>query len=137
MGVGAVLEPLVVIVLLFGGTWINRVTGTFAFQSQARRKSAEYTRVASSDSDSIESGYSTPTHKAGLLSPRSNSPSLDLANDRWHTRVVGGWGLSCKVVSPNTAIFQDRLLSRLLRKLPFLAECWYWALVYWVGSTSA
>jgi hypothetical protein len=37
-----------------------------------------------------------------------------------------------EVASPNTAVFSDRLLSRLLRRLPFLVECWYWALIYWV-----
>lgn len=35
------------------------------------------------------------------------------------------------MTSPNTVVFEDRFLSRLLRKLPFLVENWYWALVYW------
>jgi hypothetical protein len=129
MGVGAVLEPLVVIVLLFGGTWINRATGTNAHRHYARRKSADLVRPTSPDS--LESGYSSPTTKDGLLTPRSRSP-LHLP-DRWHKRQVGLFGLAFEVSSPNTAIFQDRLLSRLLRKLPFLVECWYWALVYWVS----
>ncbi|KAJ6085156.1 hypothetical protein N7499_004785 [Penicillium canescens] len=128
MGVGAVLEPLVVIVLLFGGTWINRTTGTNAHRHYARRKSADLVRAASPDS--LESGYSSPTTKDGLLTPRSRSP-LHQIPDGWHKRQVGMLGLTLEVSSPNTAIFQDRLLSRLLRKLPFLVECWYWALVYW------
>ncbi|KAJ5306682.1 hypothetical protein N7508_005697 [Penicillium antarcticum] len=127
MGVGAVLEPLVVIVLLFGGTWINRATGANAHRHYARRKSADLVRAASPDS--LESGYSSPTTKDGLLIPRSRSP-LHIP-DGWHKRQVGIFGLTFEVSSPNTAIFQDRLLSRLLRKLPFLVECWYWALVYW------
>ncbi|KAJ5766374.1 uncharacterized protein N7511_003990 [Penicillium nucicola] len=126
MGVGAVLEPLVVIVLLFGGTWINRATGGNAHRHYAR-KSADLVRAASLDS--LESGYSSPTTKDGLLTPRSRSP-LQIP-DRWHTRQVGMFGWTWGISSPNTAIFQDRLLSRLLRKLPFLVECWYWALVYW------
>ncbi|KAJ6086888.1 hypothetical protein N7467_005802 [Penicillium canescens] len=128
MGVGAVLEPLVVIILLFGGTWINRTTGTNAHRHYARRKSADLVRAASPDS--LESGYSSPTTKDGLLTPRSRSP-LHQIPDGWHKRQVGMLGLTLEVSSPNTAIFQDRLLSRLLRKLPFLVECWYWALVYW------
>ncbi|KAJ6009815.1 hypothetical protein N7522_004831 [Penicillium canescens] len=128
MGVGAVLEPLVVIVLLFGGTWINRTTGTNAHRHYARRKSADLVLAASPDS--LESGYSSPTTKDGLLTPRSRSP-LHQIPDGWHKRQVGMLGLTLEVSSPNTAIFQDRLLSRLLRKLPFLVECWYWALVYW------
>ncbi|KAJ6006594.1 hypothetical protein N7451_004538 [Penicillium sp. IBT 35674x] len=129
MGAGAFLEPLVVIVLLFGGTWINRRTNLSISRRHTRRKSAEYVR--SDSPDSLESGYVSPTPKDGLLSPRSDSPSLQLSDDRWRTRQIGIFRLSCCVTSPNTAVFHDRLLSRLLQKLPFLAECWYWALVYW------
>ncbi|KAJ5591792.1 uncharacterized protein N7459_002161 [Penicillium hispanicum] len=131
MGIGAILEPLVVVVLLFGGTWVNRVTDSLVSSSRSPRKSAEYVRAASPASDSPESGYSSPTPKDGLLSPRLGSPSPDFSDARWRSRLVGIWGLSRKVTSPNTAVFQGRLLSRLLGKLPFLAECWYWALVYW------
>ncbi|KAJ5328961.1 hypothetical protein N7452_009351 [Penicillium brevicompactum] len=121
MGVGAILEPLIVVVLLFGGTWINRVVNP---SSYSRRKS-NLPRTASSDS--LESGYSTST-KDGLLGSRSHSP---LPDDRWHKREVGLLGFKYEVPSPNTIVFQDRLLSRVLRKFPFLVECWYWALVYW------
>lgn len=124
MGVGAILEPLVVVVLLFGGTWINRVVNPSSLYT--RRKS-NLPRTASSDS--LESGYSTST-KDGLLGSRSHSPSPD---DRWHKRQVGLLGFKFEVPSPNTVVFQDRLLSRVLRKFPFLVECWYWALVYWVS----
>ncbi|KAJ6015076.1 hypothetical protein N7540_009667 [Penicillium herquei] len=132
MGAGAILEPLVVIVLLFGGTWINRRTDAFISRSHIqyqRRKSSDYVRSGSPDS--LESGYSSPTPKDGLLSPHADSPLSILDDERWQTRQVGILGLSWRVKSPNTEIFRDRLLSRLLGKLPFLAECWYWALVYW------
>jgi hypothetical protein len=66
------------------------------------------------------------------LSPRPHSPPAEMLDDLWHKRHVGILGLSFPVSTPDTVVFQDRLLSRLLRKLPFLAECWYWALVYWV-----
>lgn len=125
MGLGAILEPLVVIVLLFGGTWINRASSTRG----SRRNSAAYIRASSPDS--LESGYSSPSLKEGFLSPRSPSPSFAPV-DGWRKRHVGLFGWSIRLSSPNTAVFQDRLLSRLLRKLPFLVECWYWALVYWV-----
>ncbi|KAJ5780844.1 hypothetical protein N7457_006004 [Penicillium paradoxum] len=128
MGVGAVIEPLVVIVLLFGGTWINRSVGSPTTRRYNRRSSTDLRRVASSDS--LESGYSSPSTKDGLLLSRSHSP-LQEAEDGWHKREVGLLGLKFEVSSPNTIVFQDRLLSRLLRKFPFLVECWYWALVYW------
>lgn len=131
MGAGAILEPLVVIVLLFGGTWINRSAGSFSATRRSRRRSSAWPRDGSPDS--VESGMSTPTAKDGLLDRRSASPSLlQPEQNSWHRRQIGLFSYSVEVTSPNTVVFQDRFLSRLLRKLPFLAECWYWALVYWV-----
>ncbi|KOS43628.1 hypothetical protein ACN38_g5464 [Penicillium nordicum] len=127
MGAGTVIEPLVVIVLLFGGTWINRSVGSSSTLHYRRRNSNDLQRVASSDS--LESGYSGQSTRDGLLGSRSCSPPAP--EDRWHKRQVGLLGLNFEVSSPNTIVFQDRLLSRLLRKFPFLVECWYWALVYW------
>lgn len=132
MGAGAVLEPLVVIVLLFGGTWINRTMG----------------RTWGSGSTDLESGSSTPTTsiKDSLLldgqpaSPRSSRssrpPSLRPLEGRWRQRQIGLFHSTFTVTTPNTAVYQDRLLSRLLQKFPFLVECWYWALVYWVCSST-
>ncbi|KAL4784672.1 hypothetical protein BJX76DRAFT_212207 [Aspergillus varians] len=130
MGVGAILEPLVVIVLLFGGTWINRAAGSFPSSRRTRRKSPDRYRAASPDS--VESGLSSPTAKDGLLRSRPQSPASSYFGlETWRKRQVGLCLWAFEVTSPNTAVFQDRLLSRLLQKLPFLAECWYWALVYW------
>lgn len=131
MGAGAILEPLVVIVLLFGGTWINRTAGSFPPSRRARRKSIDRYRGVSPDS--IESGLCSPTSKDGLLKDRPLSPaSSHCGHETWRKRRIGILPWTAEVTSPNTVVFQDRLLSRLLRKLPFLAECWYWALVYWV-----
>ncbi|CAI7657069.1 uncharacterized protein N7487_009662 [Penicillium crustosum] len=127
MGAGAVIEPLVVIVLLFGGTWINRSVGSSSTRRYSRRNSNDLQRATSSDS--LESGYSDQSTKDGLLGSRSRSPPVP--EDRWHKRQIRLLGLNFEVSSPNTIVFQDRLLSRLLRKFPFLVECWYWALVYW------
>ncbi|KAJ5291100.1 hypothetical protein N7478_000351 [Penicillium angulare] len=119
MGAGVILEPLVVVVLLFGGSWINRRTSAFTSQNHFRWTSDETMR--SESPDSLQSKYASPTPKDGLLSPRAVSPVSS----------IGIFGLSFLVTSPNTIVFEDRLLSRLLRKLPFLVENWYWALVYW------
>lgn len=135
MGAGAILEPLIVIVLLFGGTWINRTAGFSPTSRRARCKSPNRHRGASPDS--LETGLSSPSSKDGLLKDWALSPSSPpFILETWRKRRIGLFWWSCEVASPNTAILQDRLLSRLLRKLPFLAECWYWALVYWVGSLS-
>ena len=129
MRAGTVIEPLVVIVLLFGGTWINRSVGSSSIRRHSRRSSNDLRRSASFDS--LESGYSSQSTKDGLLGSRSHSPQA--LENGWHKRHVGLPGLNFEVSSPNTIVFRDRLLSRLLRKFPFLVECWYWALVYWVG----
>jgi hypothetical protein len=135
MGAGAFLEPLVVIVLLFGGTWINRTASSFPSASPSRYKTPSRYRAASPES--VESGLSTPTSKDGLLDSRPSSPSSSsFGHENWRARRIGILSWACEVTSPNTVVFQDRILSRLLRKLPFLAECWYWALVYWVRFIS-
>ncbi|OJJ46255.1 hypothetical protein ASPZODRAFT_2090259 [Penicilliopsis zonata CBS 506.65] len=138
MGAGAFLEPLVVVVLLFGGTWINRASPSSSSPSSpssssprrpswTRRRSAEISRGSSPDL--FESGLSSPTVKDRLLGS-SLSSRFD-AENRWHQRQISLGLVSWTVTCPNTAVFQNRLLSRLLRRLPFLVECWYWALVYW------
>lgn len=132
MGAGVILEPLVVVLLLFGGTWVNRVTDSSLARIHTRRRSADYARAASPGS--VESGYTSPTPKDGLLSPRCRSSSPAIREDRWRKRQIRIFGLSAFVITPDTAVFRDRLLSRLLQRLPFLVECWYWALVYWVSS---
>lgn len=130
MGVGAFIEPLVVVGLLFGGTWVNRDTQYQLFGSSPRRPS----RLARDGSpDSIESGLESPRSADGLLSPRSPSP---FSESSWRKRELRFLGFTRTVTSPNTGVFRDRFLSRLLRKLPFLVEVWYWALIYWVRWTS-
>jgi hypothetical protein len=119
MGAGAFIEPLVVVTLLFGGTWVNRNTDYRLFN---RRR--VYSR-SSSPASSIDSGRSSPSSTASLLSQIDEEP-------KWRTRVISILGIRKEVVSPNTKQFQEYFLSRLLKKFPFLVEAWYWALIYWV-----
>ncbi|GME43832.1 hypothetical protein GTA08_BOTSDO04135 [Neofusicoccum parvum] len=132
MGAGAFIEPLVVVGLLFGGTWVNRNSDyrLFASSRPARRS----THVRSGSPDSLESGMESPTATDGLLSPRASSPSLLATNTepKWRKREIKLLGFRTSATSPNTRVFQDRFLSRLLQKFPFLVEAWYWALIYWV-----
>ncbi|KAF1960955.1 integral membrane protein [Byssothecium circinans] len=131
MGAGAFIEPLVVVSLLFGGTWVNRNTSYRIFD---RRRSTHY--YPSSYSSPSSSGHSTPRSSASLLDGhRVASPSLLAAGEQepyWRKREIRVLGWRREVVSPNTKRFEDRFLSRLLRKFPFLVEAWYWALIYWV-----
>ena len=66
-------------------------------------------------------------------SKRTLSPSLLPSQEsRWRTRELRVFGCTRTVRTPNTAVFRNRFLSRLLRRFPFLVEAWYWALIYWV-----
>ncbi|KAF2111479.1 integral membrane protein [Lophiotrema nucula] len=128
MGAGALVEPLVVVTLLFGGTWVNRNTDYRIFD---RRRSPPSSPRSSSPS-SIESGRSSPRSSSSLLD-RASSPSLLTPQEpKWRRREVRILGIRKEVVSPNTRRFQGYFLSRLLMKFPFLVEAWYWALIYWV-----
>ena len=140
MGVGAFLEPLVVIVLLFGGTWINRDTqqpGYFSRQvSSDTLVEEEALLPGNDDANLLESGRASPPLKHPSVNRRSMSPSLLIQDEKqaWRTRTIGFGRWTYEVRSPNTAVFRHRFLSRVLRRFPFLVECWYWALVYWVDS---
>jgi hypothetical protein len=137
MGVGAVLEPLTVIVLLFGGTWINR-RKEYSIRSSRLGARAQYFLSSGSISDldaDEETGLRSAADKYAYEESRSSSPSLLHHHEEpWRTRNLAIGPYKLEVYSPNTATFRNRTLSRLLYQLPFLVECWYWALVYWVSN---
>lgn len=125
-GVGAVAEPLLVIFLLFGGTWINRDFDP----GRSKRRPRDVRRV-STDS------YTISGNGEEDIESRSASPSLLVTQEpKWRTRKLGVWGLEKEVITPNTRRFKGYLLSQLLERFPFLVECWYWALIYWVCISS-
>jgi hypothetical protein len=120
MGIGAIAEPLVVVTLLFGGTWVNRNKDYKLFGQ--RRDHSTSPRSASPDS---ETGRSSLSSSDSLLAGVDEVP-------KWRTREVRVFGFRKEVTSPNSRRFKDYFLSRLLKKFPFLVEAWYWALIYWV-----
>jgi hypothetical protein len=127
-GIGAVTEPLVVIALLVGGTWINR-----DFNPGRRRRPRDIRRGSD---DARVHGETTALTEDDIES-RSASPSL-LGNQepKRRTRTLEVWGMRKEVVTPNTRRFKGYFLSRLLERFPFLVECWYWALIYWVSCAN-
>jgi hypothetical protein len=131
MGAGAFLEPVVVVVLLFGGAWINRVTDI----SFSTKKSQWQNYDPFGKANATFQSHQT---KGELADGKQRSPSHSLLPSQessWRERDIRILGLQRRVASPDTAVFQNRLLSRLLRKFPFLVECWYWALIYWVSKS--
>jgi len=100
MGIGAVAEPLVVVTLLFGGTWVNRNKDYKLF---GRRRESTSSRSSSPDSESGRSLLSNDS----LLSGVDEVP-------KWRTRELRVFGLRKEVTSPNSRRFKDYFLSRLL-----------------------
>ncbi|KAK6856458.1 hypothetical protein PG995_006645 [Apiospora arundinis] len=140
MGVGGLAEPVVVVSLLVGGTIVNRNTNYKLF---AKRGEAPWKEKA--DDDEVRSSRTSSSDETGvddddLYSPLATDNLLEdgyitssaAAEPVWRRREVGIWKFRGSVVSPNTRVFKDSFLSRLLIKFPFLCEVWYWALIYWV-----
>lgn len=129
MGIGAVAEPLVVVTLLFGGTWFNRNKGRDdAYDNLGW--SGDGLDHENKRSDDRPSGSTTPQSEDTLLGGTSTLAAHEEPPRR--TRRVKFFKYQRTMTTPNTRVFKDRILSRLLRKLPFLVEAWYWALIYWV-----
>ena len=125
-GIGAIAEPVVVIALLLSGTWINRdfEPGRIKWSRGNRKVPKEPRKVERSgdlnDYEDVES--------------RATSPSMLITREpEWRKRSLKIWGIRKEVTTPNTRRFKGYFLSRLLQRFPFLVECWYWALIYWVS----
>lgn len=143
MAIGAILEPLIVVSLLTFGTIVNRnKSATFSPSPYRSSRPVPWQHLKydkDPDYDELESGRpSTDDENALLRSPVSESSIgsdgtlTDESNSPWRKRQLKVFKWEREVTTPNTAIFKDRFLSRVLQRLPFLAEVWYWALIYWV-----
>ena len=130
MGLSLFLEPLVVVMLLFGGAWINRVTDISFPTPKSQWQSYDPFQEANEAFQRYRTNGELAKNKKRCLS----SLLLPSQESSWRERDIRILGLQHRIWTPDTAIFQNRLLSRLLRKFPFLVECWYWALIYWVSE---
>lgn len=138
MGLGAFIEPAVVVGFLFGGTWFNRNTSYSIWNPHPIwRSSTQRSLLRDGSPDSFSSGTGSSDtlleegYKSSLLSNGAGHQE-----PRWRKRELKFFGLKREVVSPNTRVFKHYFLSRLLKKFPFLVEAWYWALIYWVNLPS-
>lgn len=130
-GLGAVLEPAVVIGLLFGGTWINRNKNyNFAW----RERSWKHASKLVIDEESIPGSPGSWTIDDALLQDKPDSDLLSPTDRhaKWRMRELRLLGFTKTVRTPNSKVFEDTRLSRIVRKLPFMQEVWYWGLIYWV-----
>ncbi|KAL2024241.1 hypothetical protein VTK56DRAFT_9397 [Thermocarpiscus australiensis] len=147
MAIGAILEPLVVVSLLALGTIINRSrcrsSGSQSLFRLSRPHPWQHLKYGPDpDYDDLETGRNNEDEETLPPSPLSRSSSTSsttLAEDGptksispWRQRKLRLLGWEGVVTTPNTEMFKDRFLSRLLQRYPFLVEVWYWALIYWV-----
>ncbi|KAK3366804.1 PAP2 superfamily-domain-containing protein [Lasiosphaeria ovina] len=136
MGVGAFLEPLIVVSLLTGGTIFNRNNSPPSSSSSSPVSSRPNPWRDLEYPGALEAGPPSHSPKTKSRSSSISSFSFDTPREkydpRYRQRTLRFFNWEREITTPNTEIFKDRLLSRLLRALPFLVEVWYWALVYWV-----
>lgn len=143
MSIGAVAEPLVVVSILLLGVIVNRdpsshlVPGSTSKRtdgppSPTRREEHKSFELSSRSSSSS----SNEDDLAGLGTWSSSASSLFGSTaeqePQWRQRTLKFFRWRKSITTPNTAVFRNRLLSRVLRRFPFLVEAWYWALIYWV-----
>jgi hypothetical protein len=147
MAIGAILEPLVVVSFLAFGTIVNRNKSSSSWSPLLAKRPEPWRHIKYS-SDSEEEDVEASGRKEDgitLLPPtlsRTSSGSdttlaediLDKTTPPWRLRKLRFLGWEKEVTTPNTEVFRTRLLSRVLQRLPFLVEVWYWALIYWVCS---
>lgn len=138
MAVGAFLEPFVVVTLLFGGAWFNRnkdyafwegTQGWAGGSTSHKRRDDFGARRISTETSTPRS----PTWSSGSSSPTLSSDDESALSLTSRQRNIRLFGFKKTVTTPNTLVFKDRFLSRVLQKFPFLVEAWYWALIYWVS----
>lgn len=160
MVLGPFVEVAVILGLLSGGTILNRdTTARFAASGNSgsnsrwnsprassptprlRRSSDDPEAVRTSDDDAMAGlgSWTWQSPNGGRPSDSASSTASTIfdtdekpLDPTMHQRTMRFWKWRRTVTSPNTEVFKDRLLSRLLRKFPFLVEAWYWALIYWV-----
>jgi len=152
MAIVAVIEPLVIVSLLAGGTLFNRER--FYTWSPSSSSPSHFRRPE--PWQDIEYGASSSEIDSMMKKKQKRSDSVSSSSTIWHdvpdgTVMEGGMDPSAsqwrhrtlrvgrwerEVTVPNTEVHKGRLLSRVLKKYPFLVEVWYWALIYWVCWTT-
>ena len=136
------LEPLLIIILLTGGTLINRRRKSH--QDHLWRRSINSVRchhraLSASDLENGTSGSQwDPMSKKhdrqqASLSFRASRSSPGNESYGWRMRKVGVLGWSTNVIVPDTRRYRRSFMSRILYRFPFLVEAWYWFLIYWVS----
>ncbi|OAL40357.1 hypothetical protein AYO20_00093 [Fonsecaea nubica] len=121
MGFLGLGEPSWGTLIIFLGAWINR-----DFTTPVARPTRESDIVLVEDVG----------HEMGLEaldSTRTGDAPLSIRNaERWRPRELSLLGLKTTIQTPNTAVFRDRIFSRVLLRFPFLIEIVYWGLIYGV-----
>lgn len=129
MSASAVIEPLIIVALLLGGTWLNRNKEFSAVPIDPRQS------LEDSLGDRGSTAATRPKNRLSsiTLSQSSQKTPFDERRILWQNRRISILGWSIRIRSPDTQVFAQNLASRILCRFPYLIEVWYWALIYWVG----
>ncbi|KIW97903.1 uncharacterized protein Z519_01487 [Cladophialophora bantiana CBS 173.52] len=125
MGFLGLGEPSWGTLIIFLGAWINRDFTTPTTQTSQN-----------SYVDLVEDvGHEMGLESLDLIDTGDVSVTPLPNPDRqrhWRHRELSVFGLKRTIRTPDTAVFRNRMLSRVLLRFPFLVEIIYWALIYGV-----
>lgn len=132
MAVGAVLEPFVAVTLLLGGVWVTRRDrpGALDDTTEASSKKSDESVRWSVEWPSPQNSCENQPTRQSVWSSAAQETSW--APRRRTLRFFGCFETT--VTTPNTLIFKDRPLSRVLQRFPFVVEACYLLLLYWVRT---
>ena len=123
-------EPGLGTCIIIAGVWLNRNTTVRELKSTFLRDTSSNKEVP--DIVLHETSESDRSAAANISKRRfSNAPA---APTRWRKRELRFFGLSKTIHTPNTAVWENTIPSRILYRFPFLMELIYWSLIYGVSA---
>ncbi|OAP65772.1 hypothetical protein AYL99_01744 [Fonsecaea erecta] len=125
MGFLGLGEPSWGTLIIFLGAWINRDFTTPVARSR------QGSSVELVDDVDHEMGLGFRETLGSGDSPSTPSPNA-ARQGQWRHRELSLLGLKTTVQTPDTAVFRNRMSSKVLLRFPFLIEIVYWALIYGV-----
>ncbi|KIW34252.1 hypothetical protein, variant [Cladophialophora immunda] len=125
MGFLGLGEPSWGTLIIFLGAWINRDFTTPIIRP------IQQPYVALVEDVGHEMGLEAQGPMGSGDISIASFPNVDRQR-HWRERELSLFGLKTTIQTPNTAVFRDRMFSKVLLRFPFLVEIVYWALIYGV-----
>ena len=126
MGYLGLGEPGLGTCIIFAGVWINRNTTVRELCSSLR----QHSRFPQRAPDVVLIDKAEPDRFASANISKRRYSNTTPPPTRWRSRELRLFGYTQPVQTPDTAVWQNTLLSRVLHAFPFFMEVVYWALIY-------